>query len=152
MAFHTITSTNATLFLTIASVYPNGIQIFGFSVDDAFVAEPSDTAETQIGVDGYGVMGYRPREVALLIRIFPVSPSITVFEDWYGAQDQIQDMLPCSAIITMPSAGRKYVASYGALQRVSSMAEVRRVLASREFRINFLPQGPGIPAIQAAPM
>lgn len=152
MAFNTITSANATLQLSIAGIYPQGIQIFGFAVDDAFANEPVDIAETQVGVDAYGVMGFRPNEVQMTIRLFPVSPSIVVFENWFMAEFQLNDKLPASAIILQPSAGRKYACAYGALMRASTMASVRRVLDNREFRITWLPQGPGQPAISAAPM
>lgn len=152
MAFHSITSTNATFQLSIQNVYPNGVTLYGFGVDDAFVAETVDAAETQIGVDSYGVAGYRPREMPMTIRFLATSPSTVVFENWIAAEDQIGDILFASAIILIPSAGRKYACGYGTLMRISPMAEVRRVLANREWRINWLPQGPGQAAISSAPM
>ncbi|HZV27261.1 MAG TPA: hypothetical protein VFG00_13330 [Acidothermaceae bacterium] len=152
MAFNTITSANATFLLSIASIYPTGVPLIGFAVDDAFVAEMADAAETRVGVDGYGVMGYRPREVPMSIKLLPSSVSIVVFENWIAAEDQLNDKLPASAIITMRSVARKYACALGALTRVSSMAEARRMLADREWRINWLPQGPGQPAISASPM
>jgi|SRR5271157_6485724 len=152
MPFNTITSASATFQITIAQVYPQGITLFGFGVDDAFIAEMADSAETQIGVDGYGVAGWRPREVPMTVRFLASSPSVVVFENWDASESQINDKLFASAIILMPTIGRKYSCSYGVLQRSSSMAEVRRVLANREWRINWLPQGPGIPAVSAAPM
>ena len=152
MAFNTITSASATFLLTISSLYPQGIQLIGFGVDDAFVAEMADAAETQVGVDGYGVMGYRPREIPMSIRLLASSPSIVVFENWLAQEDALNDKLPAQATILQPAIGRKYTCAYGALMRVSTMAEARRVLQNREFRINFLPQGPGQPAISAAPM
>lgn len=152
MAFNTITSSSATFLLTVSSLYPQGINLIGFGVDDAFVAEMADAAETQVGVDGYGVMGYRPREIPMSIRFLASSPSIVIFENWLAQEDVLNDKLPASAIITMPSVGRKYACAYGALMRVSTMAEARRVLQNREWRVNWLPQGPGQPAISAAPM
>ena len=151
MAFSTITSSNATFFLTIQNVYPAGTNLIGFGVDDAFLAELADAAETQVGVDGYGVGGYRPREVPMAIRFLAASPSIVVFENWAAAQDQANDVFTATAIITMPSVHRKYACQNGFLMRVSSMAEARRVLQNREFRISWLPSGPGQPAISPAP-
>jgi hypothetical protein len=86
------------------------------------------------------------------IRLLAASPSIIVFENWSAAEDQLGEKLAATAIITMPSIGRKYACQSGTLMRISSMAEVRRVLQNREFRINWLPQGPGQPAISSAPM
>jgi hypothetical protein len=152
MPFQTITAANSTFFLAIDQVYPNGINLIGFGVDDGFVAEVVDTAETQIGVDGYGVAGDRPHEIPMTIRFLASSPSIVVFENWIAAQDQLNEGLIARAIITMPAIQRKYSCAYGVLMRISSMAEVRRVLANREWRITWLPQGPGVPAISSAPM
>jgi hypothetical protein len=147
-----ITSVNATFQLVIANVYPNGVQLQQFGVDDAFVAEPSDTAETEIGVDAYGVAGYVPRLVPMTVRLQASSASVVVFENWYGYQDQAGELSQASAVILMPSIGRKYTCSSGVLRRASSMAEVRRILRDREFRLEWLPQGPGQPAVSAAPM
>jgi hypothetical protein len=152
VAFSTITSASATFLLTVTSLYPQGINLIGFGVDDAFVAEMADAAETQVGVDGYGVMGYRPREIPMSIRFLASSPSVIIFENWLAQEDVLNDKLPASAIILQPSIGRKYTCIYGALMRPSTMAEARRVLQNREFRINWLPQGPGQPAISPAPM
>jgi hypothetical protein len=152
MPFNTITSASATFRITIAQVYPQGITLEGFGVDDAFVAEMVDSGETQVGVDGFGVIGYRPREVPMTIRFLASSPSVVVFENWIATEDQINDKLLASAIITMPAISRKYACATGGLIRISSMAEARRVLQNREWRINWLPNGPGQPAISAGPM
>jgi hypothetical protein len=151
MAFGTITSDNASFLLTVANVYPNGIPLYGFGVDDAFVAETAETAEIQVGVDGYGVMGYRPRSVAMSVRLLASSPSILVFQNWLAMEDQIGDKLPASAIIIIPSAGQKYTCANGALMRTPTMPPVRRVLGNMEWRIEWLPNGPGQPAISFAP-
>lgn len=152
-----ITSANAIFALTIAgpaigtNLYA-GVQLQQFGVDNAFMADTVDTAEIEVGVDGYGVAGYRPHEVPMTIRFEAASPSIIVFENWYGAQDAIGDILFASAIIWQPSIGRKYLCPMGTLMRVQTMAEVRRILADREFNIHWLPNGPGQPAISAGPI
>lgn len=147
-----ITSANATFLLSIASVYPNGVQIQQFGVDDAFSAEVVDAAETQVGVDAYSAIGYRPREMPMSIRLLANSSSIVVFENWIATEDQLTEKLPCSATILMPSVGRKYTMTLGTLMRISPMAEAKRVLQNREWKINWLPNGPGRPAISSAPI
>ncbi len=146
-----ITSVNSVFLLTVAGLFPTPQKLQEFGVDDAFVADIADTAETQVGVDGYGVAGYVPRTVPMTIRFLASSVSLNLFEQWIGAQDAAGEILYCSAIISQPSIGRKYTCYYGTLMRVSTMADVRRVLQNREFHINFLPQGP-IPAISASPL
>lgn len=152
MPFGNITSANTVFLLSIATVYPAPVQLAEFGVDDAFVAEIFDTAETQIGVDGYSAAGYRPHEVPMTIRLLASSSSVVVFENWWAAQDATTSLYQASAIIQMPSIRRQYSCAGGVLQRASAMAEVRRVLTNREFRITWLPQGPGVPAISPGPM
>lgn len=149
-ANYSITSANAVFQLSINTLFSGTLQQFG--VDDAFTAEVVDTVETEVGVDGYGVGGYRPHEVPMGIRFEAASPSLTVFENWIGAQDALNDVLYGSAVILMPSIGRKYVCQLGFIVRVSTMAAARKVLADREFNIHWMPQGPGVPAIAAGPM
>jgi hypothetical protein len=146
-----ITSANAVFILTIPTVYPNGVQLQQFGVDDAFSPEAFDTTETQVGVDGYGVAGYIPNPVEMMVKFLASSPSVVVFENWFEAMVLINDVLPCSGQIAQPSVGRNYTLPFGVLKRVNSMAEARRILQNREFRLTWLPQGAGSPAITASP-
>ena len=152
MAFGNITSANTIFMLSIATVYPAPVQLREFGVDDAFVAEIFDAAETKIGVDSYGAGGYRPHEVPMTIRFLASSDSIVVFENWYAAQDATTSLYLAAGTILMPSIRRQYSCAAGVLQRASAMAEVRRVLADREFHITWMPQGPGVPAVSPGPM
>jgi hypothetical protein len=147
----TITAANAIFLLTIADLYPVAQRLRGFGVDDAFTTDAADMGETQVGVDGYGVGGYVPRVVPMTIRFLASSTSLDVFENWIGAMDAAQEVIYGSAVINQPSIGRKYTCYLGQLMRVNTMADVRRVLANREFHISWLPQGT-IPAISAAPV
>ncbi len=147
----TITAANAVFLLSIADLYPVPQKLQGFGVDDAFTMDAADMTETQVGVDGFGVAGYVPRVVPMTIRFLASARSLDVFENWIGAMDAAGEVLYCSAVISQPSIGRKYTCYLGSLMRVSTMADVRRVLQNREFHINWLPQGT-IPAISAAPV
>lgn len=151
MAFNTITSANAVFLLGIAGVYPTPVQLQGFGVDDAFTTSLTDTNETQVGVDGFGVAGYVPRSPVTTVRLLASSPSFIVFENWIAAQDQLQDVLYANGIILLSSVRRKYTLYQGSLMQASTMADARKVLQNREFHIQWLPQG-SIPAISAAPM
>lgn len=149
-----ITSANAVFMIAIQSVFPTPIQLQQFGVDDAFTNEMVPVTESQVGVDGFGVSGYVPRAVDMTIRNLASSgpAGVQIFEDWVAQMDQLGDVLYASATITMPAIGRKYTCALGSAGRYSSLADARRVLANREFHILWLPQGPGVPAISAAPM
>lgn len=148
----TITAANAIFTLAVPGVYNVAQRLQGFGVDDAFTNDLVPTTETQVGVDGFGVAGYVPRAVPMMIRLLAsATASFTVFENWIAAQDALQDVLYASAQIAQPSVGRRYTCFQGSLERVSTMADARRVLQNREFHIMWLPQGLQ-PAISAAPM
>lgn len=147
----TITSANVVFLLGIATVYPNPQQLQGFGTDDAFLTDVVDSTETQVGVDGFGVAGYVPRNPKQTIRLLASSASVSVFENWIAAQDTLGDVLYANGTILYPSLGRKYTLYQGALMRVSSMADARKVLANREFEVSWLPQGT-IPAITFSPV
>ena len=107
----------------------------------------------QVGVDGVGVAGYVPRSPPMTIRLLASSNSLVIFENWVAAMDTLQDILLANAQITLPALGRKYTCYQGALLDVSTLADARKVLANREFRIQWLPgQTPGVPAITVAPI
>jgi len=150
MAF-TITSLNASFTLSVDLLYPNGINLSEFGVDDAFTTDLVDANETQVGVDGFGVAGLVPMAPGMTIRLLASSLSVQVFENWIGGQIQARDVLYARALITLPSVGRKYTCFKGSLMRVSTLADARKVLANREFHIQWLPQG-SIPAISPSPL
>ena len=148
----TITSASAVFMLSIQSVYPVPQQLQGFGTDDGFLTDLVDAAEVQVGVDSVGVAGWIPRTPKQTIRLLASSLSFYVFENWIAAQDAIQDILYASATIAMPSISRKYTCNQGALMRVSTMADAKKVLANREFEITWMPPALGIPAITSGPM
>lgn len=148
----TITSANSVFMLSVASVFPAPQQLQGFGVDEAFDTEASDMAETQVGVDSFGVAGWIPRQVPMTITLQASSPSFLIFEEWVTAQDKINEILYASANISLPAIGRKYAAARGALTRYPQLPGVRRVLQQRQFTITWLPQGLGLPAITQGPM
>lgn len=151
MNLPTITAASAVFLLGIESVAPVQVQLQEFGVDDAFLTDAVEIAETQVGVDGFGVAGYVPRAPTMTVRFLASSRSTVLFEDWIAAQDKLQDILHASGLITYPTLGRKYTLYRGVLMRVNTMADVRKVLQNREFHVTWLPQGT-IPAISSAPV
>ena len=146
----TITASNVIFMLSVSSVVTTSQQLQQFAADDAFLSEAVDAAEVQVGVDGFGVAGYVPRAPIMPIRFLASSPSVTIFENWIEAQDQLGDVLYAQGSLTYPSVSRKYTLYQGTLMRVQTVPDARRVLGPREFRIQWLPQGT-IPAITSSP-
>lgn len=147
----TITSMNALYMLTIPGVFSAPQQLQAFGVDEAFETDPVDAAVVQTGVDGIGTAGLVPREVPQTITLLASSASFMLFDSWVQAQDALKDIIYASAIITLPSIGRKYTCYQGALTRYPTMPSARRTLQQRQFQITWLPPGNGQPAIFGAP-
>lgn len=148
----TITSASAVYMLSIPGVFGGPQQLQGFGVDDAFDAEAVDSAVVQTGVDGHGVAGWVPREVPQTITLIAASPSFVVFDSWIAAMDALYEIIYASAVISIPSIGRKYTCLQGALTRYPTMPAARRVLNQRAFTITWMPPGNRQPAIINAPI
>lgn len=148
----TITSANSIYMLSIAGVFNTPQQLMAFGVDEAFDTEPAETAEVVIGVDNYGVAGWRPYNIEQTITLLPSSPSFLIFEQWIAAQGMINEILYASAIVSLPAIGRKYTFPQGALSRYPALPNVRRVLQNRQFRITWMPQGLGRPPVVSSPI
>ena len=55
-----LTSANAVVILSVDELYPNGVQIQGFSTDSSFAVDDATIAEARMGVDGKLSAGYTP--------------------------------------------------------------------------------------------
>jgi hypothetical protein len=131
----TITSASSVFMLAVDTVFPTPVRLEGYAVNDAFIAEPSEIAETQVGVDGVVVSGWLPRLTRMAITFLASSPSVDIFEEWMRAEDQITDILYASGQITIPALSKIYYLPQGTLQRVSIPQSARRVLEQRVFDI-----------------
>jgi hypothetical protein len=148
---NTITSATSVYMLSVAGVFSTAVQLQGWGVDEAFDTEAVDAAETQVGVDGFGVAGWIPREVPQTLTLIASSPSNALFDQWMAAEDAIQDILYCSATIDIPALSKRLSLAYGTLKRYTPSPNVKKVLQPRVYMIHWLPQ-PGIPAIVPSPM
>ena len=132
-----ITSANAVFLLTIPSVLPVPTQIFGFSVDDIFDFDDIDATDTVMGVDGIlsGGLVYaaKPQNISLQAD----SPSITLFDAWYMAQQANTAAYPAFGNITLTSIGTTYALSTGFLSRYKPLSDAKKILQPRKFRITW---------------
>ena len=147
-----ITSANATLIMTITNVYSAPQQIQGFGMDDAWMTSLTAGGDFKVGVDGFGTGGYIPRMPTTTLKLLADSASTIVFENWLLYQDQVVDITFAQWTLLLPSVKRKYTFYQGGLGDMSSLPDGKKMLEDREFKITWLPQGPGVPAISAAPM
>ena len=133
-----ITSANAVFLVTIPGIglaVPTQLQ--GFSADDIFDFDDVDATETMMGVDGIlsGGMIYAPKPQNISLQAD--SPSLALFDAWYEAQQANTAAYPAFGNITLTAIGTTYALSTGYLTRYKPLADAKRVLQPRRFRITW---------------
>ena len=130
-----ITSANAVFLLTIPNVFPVPTQIQGFASDDIFDFDDIDATDVVMGVDGIlsGGMVYasKPQNITLQAD----SPSIAFFDEWYQKQQANTAAYRAAGNITLTSVGTTYTLSNGFLSRYKPVADAKKILQPRRFRI-----------------
>jgi hypothetical protein len=132
-----ITGANSTFTLSISSLFTIPQQLQGYATDDSFATEPLQSAEVMMGVDGLLSGGFVYVEVKQSITLQADSPSAPIFDQWYYAQQQIQDVYVASGIITLPSVGLKYTMTKGFLTSYPPLPDVKKLLQPRKFGITW---------------
>lgn len=133
----TITSANASFILTIPALFPAPIVLQGFAADDMFTADAQSATEVSMGVDGKLSIGFAFHPIKMKIKLSADSPSVAYFDAWYAAQVVAHDAFFCSAVITMPGNGSKYVCVNGALTSYKMMPDAKKLLQAQEYDITF---------------
>lgn len=132
-----ITSANSIYMLGVATIFATPTQLQGYAADDAFTTSALKSAETQMGVDGFLAGGFVYVPVEQEISFLASSPSCALFDQWYQAQLQAQDVYAASATIQMPSLGIKWTMSNGFLTSYTVIPDAKRVLQARKFGVTW---------------
>lgn len=105
-----------------------GINVQGYSSDDAFATEAVDIAETHIGVDGLMSAGYLPRLNKMSITLSPDSITLPVFNALVGVQDQIKELILLDGILTLQSINTTFALINGVMSRITPIPPGKKVL------------------------
>jgi hypothetical protein len=132
-----ITSTNAVYLLTILRLFPVPQQVQGFSADDIFDTGDVAPAEVMMGLDGKLSGGFVPVPIVQGITLMADSPSNTLFEAWYTAQQAARELYFANAVIQLPAVGTSYVLTNGVLTGYKPSADAKKVLQPRKFSITW---------------
>lgn len=132
-----ITSANAVLILSVPLILPIAQQIQGFSTDDIFDTEDVTPIETRMGVDGTLSAGFVFTEKPMTITLMAGSPSNSFFDQWQLGQQVNIAVAPCHGTLTLTGIGASYALANGFLTRFKPIADGRKVLEPRKFRITW---------------
>lgn len=130
----TLTSSNSTMTLTIPGLFPAPRNIEGYAVDDVFMADAIETAQTMMGVDGKMSFGYTPAVKPFTITLMPTSPSMALFELWQQSMETLREALPATALVlAVPGMERTYTFTKGVLVNYKPLPDGKKLLQQVQF-------------------
>ena len=132
-----ITSANAVFLMSVPLILPVPQQLQGFAADDIFDMDDVDSTDVMMGVDGIlsGGMIYAPKPQNIALQAD--SPSMSFFEAWYQMQQGNAAAYAAQGNITFTAIGRSYQLLTGFLTRYKPMADAKKVLQPRKFRVTW---------------
>ena len=140
-----ITSANSTLILTVNTVFPVGIALQMFSVDQGINMEQIAVADTRMSLDGHMVAGYIPTIKTVQIGLEPASPSYEALCQLYRLTEQRRGFYECSMVLTIPdlNGGAVFTWSKGVLVGGTILPPVQQLLnpTTWTFRFNHFKRG-----------
>ncbi len=131
MPVRTLTAANSIYMLTCPGIYDTPVQLQGYATDAAFETAAAEAVEVMKGVDGKMSSGFTPFMTEQTVNLQADSASNLVFENIWNTQKTAREVYPVSALISLPSLGRKYTLINGALRTYSSIPGSRKVLQPR---------------------
>lgn len=137
MSDTTITSANSVFTIVAPGLFPVPVQIQGYSTDKAFVTDPLDVAEVNMGVDGRMTAGYTPNPVKQTITLQADSPSKSIFNLLIQTMKTLRTVFYMSGSISLPSTGESYVLTRGILTQVKQIPDAQKVLQPIDYVITW---------------
>ena len=133
-----LTSLDVILILTIPGVYPSGIQLQGFKVDDIFDLGSTKPNVTRFGVDGVLSAGKQLQPRVMKVHLEASSDSQQVFDDWASAEATPPvDSIPASMTAIFPANGQEYTCIRGFLTDDKDMPDAKKVLDPLAYEITW---------------
>lgn len=132
-----ITSANATLALTIATVFPTPQVLQGFAADDVYDVPAIASVETLMGVDGVLSAGFIFVEIEQEITLQADSPSNAIFDTWWTQMVASLTTFAAQGIIKLPAIQTKFTMTNGFLISYKPAPQARRILQPRKYRIRW---------------
>lgn len=132
-----ITSANAVILISVPGILPVPQQLQGFAADDIFDVDDVDATDTVMGVDGILSGGVILASIPQNFSLQADSPSISFFDAWYWGQRGLIVTFPAQATITFTGIGTSYGCINGYLSRYKPMADAKKTLMPRKFRITW---------------
>lgn len=132
-----ITSSNAVLMLSIASLFPVPQQIQGFATDDVYDIPTIKSVETAMGVDGVLSAGFVYVAIPQSITLQADSASNLIFDTWWQQMQAAQETYAAQGVIRLPSIATRYQQVNGYLTGYKPAPAAKRILQPRTYEITW---------------
>lgn len=139
-----ITGANAQFLLSITTLFPAPTPLQGFAADDIFDTEPLESVETMMGVDGYLSAGFVYVPVRQAIALQADSPSISLFDYWWGTMQATRQTYFANAAVVLPALGKKYAMVNGVLTSYKPIPDTKKLLQPQRFSITWESVSPAV--------
>lgn len=133
----TITSANSVLTLVVAGLFPVPVKMEGYSSDRAFITDPIDLAEVQMGVDGRMTAGFTPNPVRQTITLQADSPSRAFFTTLAQSMLTAREVFWITGALALPSTGESFDMVRGILTNHKMIPDAAKVLQPVDFIITW---------------
>lgn len=139
-----ITGATSTILIVIPPIFPTPVQLQGFAADDVFDTDPVESAETLMGVDGILSAGFVHVPVMQNYALQADSPSVFIFDTWWEAQKQAEDIFYANATVLLKALGKKWAMTKGVLSQYKPLPDGKKLLQPQRFRITWEDASPAI--------
>lgn len=132
-----ITAANSVLYMAITGLFPTPQKLQGYATDDIYSTDAMETAETQMGVDGFLSAGFVFVPVKQNYSLQADSNANVIFDNWNAAQQAQIELYRANATITLPSLGKKWTMTNGVLTSFPPMPDAGKTLKPRKYGITW---------------
>jgi len=132
-----ITSANSILVMTVGDLFPAGVTLQGFATDQSFSQDELQVTEDRMGVDGNMVVGWIPSIKPVTIMLEASSPSFVAMSQLYRAQEMKRGPILVTLVATVPSIGKVFTWSDGAMKSGTPVPAGKKVLDPTTWKFDF---------------
>ena len=132
-----LTGANAVYMLSIPNLFAVPQQLQGFAADDVFDTDAIESTEILMGVDGIMSAGFVFVPVRQNIALQADSPSTFIFDTWWAAQQQAQDVFFAAGTVLLTAVGKKWTLTKGALTGYKPIPDTKKLLQPQRFGITW---------------
>lgn len=132
-----LTSANAVITLTVPGLFNTPVQLQGFMTDNIYDLPTVEVNQTAMGVDGKLSAGFVFNAIDQTFHIQADSLSNQIFDTWMQAMITQRDTYRVNGETTLPSLGKSYVSTNGALISWPPISAGGKILQGRQALIRW---------------